>query len=367
LWNSLASEPRGNAGTAEVLLPRADAAPSGEWVTRADALLAIARAETAPTTRVFFDRSKWAHTRSTRPSPNQSRQDADMTLKELLEAAGKKPADMAEFLGVDESQVAPLIEAAPAPAAEGEAPPAPAGEAPPSVPPAPAAETVPVTVGDKQFAVPPEVAAELAAMAEQVATETARADAESKKASAAVARAKQAETAAQQRQDALVNMVSKAEAEKMVSTRAMDIAKTIALAFRAQAPDWQPEERQDAEGNAREYTARDWERLVIAAAFGDEIATADCNRYDAKSPAVADELYTERVSQARAVIEARPQPISAKGRAVLRAVEGNRDATNEHRADAMRDEIQEAKAAAEAAAKNYLGAPKPIANAEGAR
>lgn len=100
VWNSLASEPKGRAETARVLNDRLDRA---DVVTRADAMLQIARAQVPPSRPVRFDRSEWVPYDSRRKDSNVNLIKAmlakhNMTMNALAEALGMSEIDLAAML-----------------------------------------------------------------------------------------------------------------------------------------------------------------------------------------------------------------------------------------------------------------------------
>lgn len=318
--NSLASEPRGNAGTARVLTSRADAA-DGRLVTAASDLRAIALggALTAP---VYFDLSNWA---------GNTRSDSTMMMNKLipmlLQAQGMTTADLAAKLSMAETDLAALL------AGEGEMTDEqtmslvqallPQSKIEETVDAAPG-DMAKVMLGDAEYDVPAPVAAHIKAL-EAKLTET-------------MDRADRASAEAAKRQDAMALMVSRADAETMANAAGIAAGDAMDLARRALGPDWTPAVRKDSAGTKQAITVSDWQRGAIEGAFGDE-APAILARIDAAPSGARDYLIAERIADARIRLDAKAHHGKDQVDAIARARDAAAASSAADRADAGEDDF----------------------------
>jgi hypothetical protein len=343
VWNSLAQEPNGRAGTARILSSRLDS----RAVTSADAMLAIARRQTPPTKPVFFDRREWVRFDSARQPQTSSRKDASMYpfIKALAAQAGLSEADIAALLEVGEADLeatlsalteeqavnlaglfkpsAPPAEAPAETLAVEAAPPAvadvpPPAEAPPAEAPpaesAPVVEMAKVTIGEAEVEVPTAAATYIAELQAKIAESMARED------------------AAAERLDA--------DANRIGLERAIEAGNAIYLARQSYGPDWSPESRKDAAGNATPISLTDWQYAAIRGAYGDDVGGSMIARIDAAPAAARPVLLTERLHDAEAVLLAKSSTVEAVRKAI-----GDARKDQSERADATPtdDPIVEAK------------------------
>lgn len=382
LWNSLASEPRGRAETARVLGVRSDAS-EGITVRSADELLALAQAPRPPDRPVFVDPGSWTRfdsSRSPRPSvaPTQSRNDGDTMLKKLIpialaaglaedalaQAIGLKAEDLAAFLegetDLTPDQLNALVMAmADLPAAK---PPAPAADAdlPMDEP-----EMALVKVGDAEFSVPKVVAEHVGALEAQVEKADSRADRAGKRAEKAEADLADAEKQLaialgdlDKRADAMKDMITRADAQKMVMDGALHIADAMELARRGFGYEWTPTRRQDADGTELPLTADDWQRAAIQAAYGDR-ADAVLARIDAApTPEARAFAMQERLTDARDILDRKAHK-SDETLASIEAMRAVNARADQRRLDADdQDPLAQAARLRQQYAAQPIGAPK---------
>ena len=344
LWNSLASEPKGRAGTARVLTPRADAT-DGTWVSRADALLDIAARATPPTRPIYFDLSSWVRADSTRQRNDQTtHKDAPMDLlKMMMAAAGMSPADLAAKMGAAEDDVAAMlggevemteeqmvmVTEALMPRGETDASadtPAAAGEDDPAM-----------DAGDTDL---------VKGLKSLLEAATSRAD-------AATRRAEKAEAIAAQRKDSMDDMIPRADAIKLAEAQAIVAGDAMELARRALGNEWSPTARKDAADADLPITLRDWQCGAIEAAFGEK-AEAIIARIDAAPDAARPTLLLERVSDAREILDT----AAHTSKQVIAGIARVREANAQERQDA--DSTPDSLAAAKNAQRNLAsGKPQP--------
>lgn len=297
VWNSLASEPHGRAGTARVLGQRMDAA-NAIIVRRADDLLAYGRQQQLPGAPIIYDMSGWVRHDSAAdaaPPPENKGKDTPMKILEMMLAKhGKTAAELAEALGVEEADLEAALENEDVmmKAIEFLMMPMDAGM--------PMREDMmtKVMIGDKEYEVPPEVAAEMARLEERTKMDAGTI----KRTQDALAKA---EDEAKKRKDAMDDMVSRTDAQAMVAARGLEIAYTIELAKRSLGNSFMPEARKDAEGGDLPLAPIDWKRAALRGAYGDDEAKEICARLDAKPEAIRDALYDDRLLDARAIIDSR--------------------------------------------------------------
>lgn len=338
VWNSLASEPRGRAGSARVLTDRSDGREA-VVVSRADELLAFGQRAQVPNVTIYYDPRDWVRHDSAATPNHETRTDKDNPMKMLemmLAKHGKTAAELAEKLGVaeadlaaameDEEMMAKAVEFLMMPMREDMA-----GK---------------VMIGDMEFEVPPEVAAHIAKLEEKAAMEAGRAD------RADTARLA-AETDAKKRKDAMGDMVPRADAERMALDAQLAGAKVIALARRSMGNDFIPASRKDADGADVPVTLRDWTKAAILGAYGDTEGAAIVSAIEAKPVAVQDALFEMRLDDAQSILDKR-QDTSDKQFEVFARARQNAAKTNTigARQDGGGDPLLAAKKSAQAATTN---------------
>ncbi len=281
VWNSLASEPNGKAGTARVLTPRADAT-DGIWVRRADALLEIARSGTTPSKPVYYDLSSWVH-HDAAHKPQTHKDEQMKLLMMLFKAAGKTDADIAKVLDITEAEVAALL------SGETELTDeqmvlivedlVPRGEKPPEEPPREDEGDGDIVVGLRA----------LLAKAEE------RADASTR-------RADLAEALASKHQDKLEDTIPRADAAQLLMDHGAQVGRAMELTHRSLGHAFKPIQRQDEAGKPIPLALVDWQRAAITGAYGDE-AEAVLSRIDAKDdPDIIADNLADRVHDAQEIL-----------------------------------------------------------------
>ena len=284
IWNSLASEPNGKAGTARVLTPRADAT-DGIWVRRADALLEIARSGTTPSKPVYYDLSSWVH-HDAAHKPQTHKDEQMKLLMMLFKASGLTDADIAKVLDITEAEVAALLSGETEMTdeqmvliVEALVPRGEPGE-PPGEPPREDEGDGDIVVGLRA----------LLAQAE-------------KRADASTRRADLAEALAAKRQDKLEDMIPRADAAQLLMDHGAQIGRAMELTHRSRGHTFEPDKRQDAAGEPVPLTLQDWQRAAITGAYGDK-AEAVLKRIDTKDdPSIIADNLADRVEDAKQILD----------------------------------------------------------------
>lgn len=312
VWNSLASEPHGKAGTARVLAPRADAQ---EFVSRADALLAIANSQRAPSTPVYYDLTNWVRN-SKEPRKDQIPMNPmKLLMMAILEAQGKSLADIAGAMGISEddagkilsgeTEMTPDMMAMIAKLLAGE----PAQDAEP--PPAPAANEG--------------MQAEIDAMKSKL--EAMEAELQSARSDAA-------------------EKIPRADAEKMVEDRADAIGRELGhvfgraiwLAKRARGSEFTPEARTDSDGAELAVDPLDYQLAAIAESFrmgattdeerarADGLAAQALKEIDEAPDAARAYVVGIKLNEAQARMDAAESKVDSIKAAVARAAANGAEA-----------------------------------------
>jgi 2'-5' RNA ligase len=358
IWNSKASEPQGRAGSARVLTPdRMDAA--GPVITSAAQMLAFAR-RSKSFSPIPFDRSNWSRFDSA-PLPEATHMNP--IIQALLDQAKLTPTDLAAMLGIAEADLGKMLMGEAEMPAElmakfmsalkgGEAAPA-AAPAQAAAPPAQDGGGK-VSIGGKDFEVPPEVAAHIAMLTEKAEIAVEKADRAETSKIAVVTKL----TALESSQ---TELVPRADAERMSAERAMAYAEVIMLARQTNGTtivegnvvEFTPEPRKDAAGVELPLTIRDWELAAIRGAYGDD-APAIIERIDAADPLAQGTIIAMRIEDARKGLTANRAHTHEQQQASIARMRAANERQDAARA-AGTDELQAAKDAAVKAGQNVIG------------
>lgn len=322
VWNSLASEPKGRAGSARVLSDRLDA--SDIVVHGASDLLAYARSERIPSRPIYYDLRGWVRydSASRTQHPTEARKDQDpmnKLLKALIMAHGMSEADLAEKSGIaaedlmkimsgemeaSEEQIAMLVKVLMPMREDMEH-----GMSDKD-------KMMEVMIGEEKMDAHPKIAAHVANLTERLTIANERADAMERK-------ARKLEAIDKERQDAMQDMIPRQDADKMVQDQALAYSRVIALARKANADDWTPEVRQDADGNEIVPVLRDWQRGLFRGVYGEDEAKAMIERFDAAPDAAQDTLYQMRVDEAETHLRERANHSQSQRTAINRMRDTN--------------------------------------------